>query len=629
MASPKRSNKKKQNTQPAAPIAEPSILARGMVQGVIVAIAAIVLYANTFDHEFVLDDTIVVSQNRFVQQSGIKGIVNIFSHGYLYGFNERNDQSYRPLTLASLALEKQWFGCKAGGHHVFNVLYYALASVILLLFLRRILSTHEMLPFVITLLFVAHPIHTEVVANIKSRDEALSFLFLIASLWALLKSVDVPKRSWFVLSALCALCATLAKETGVTVFVLAPLTLYFFTELSWKAIAKRCLPLVGVALFYFAVRYAVLDDIAFDQQMFVINNALAGANGFMARLAGAIAILGFYLRLLVIPHPLSYDYSFNQLPVATWSSMETIVSVVIWIALIAFAVWGFFRKQLSSYAISFFVVSIALVANILTLVGATAAERFLFTPSLGFCIVLGVLGFQLFRRIPEPWVKRLAWGATTLVLVLYSAKTITRNRVWHDQLSLFSSGLETAPNSARVHNNYASAVRDHANKGNLSDRARLLPQAIASFRRAVEIHPEYADAWNNLGAAYSMVGDKANAKTAFQEAIKQDSKLENALINLGFLHYEQGSVDQAEPLLQRAVELYPNSAEALGGMGMIFHRRGDLQKALQYYERSVERSPSQVDNLIQLYEQLGLHDKAALYRQRRDGYRRFMGQMKN
>ena len=169
------------------------------------------LYANTFHHGYVFDDDIAVRKNALVQQ-GLAGLPGIFSHGYLYGFNGL-DYFYRPVALATLALEGQVFGNDPRAHHAVNIILFASCSALFYLLLVALFrGSHERglgdvpavsgwVPLVAALLFAAHPIHTEVVANIKSRDELLCLVFVLFSLRLLVVYVDT-RRSAFLAASL-------------------------------------------------------------------------------------------------------------------------------------------------------------------------------------------------------------------------------------------------------------------------------------------------------------------------------------------------------------------------------------------------------------------------------------------
>jgi len=292
----------------------------------IVFLLGFLLYANTITHDYVLDDPIITTKNSFVQE-GFSGISDIFTHGYLYGFNGKNDQSYRPLVLANMAIEKQLFGNNPTVHHFFNVLWYALSGVFLFLFLKQIFREKSLwLPLGIAVLFIAHPIHTEVVANIKGRDELLAFTFMMLSLYALMRQVHTKQSIWLLVSLVFYFLCVLSKETGLAMFGLVPFTLYFFTKIPIKTILTRSALFLIPALIYFFFRMAAMDSMTFDSDMLVINNSLMGAESVSERLATTISILGRYVGLLVFPHPLSYDYSYNQVPLVGWGNWRTLAA---------------------------------------------------------------------------------------------------------------------------------------------------------------------------------------------------------------------------------------------------------------------------------------------------------------
>jgi protein O-mannosyl-transferase len=152
-------------------------------------LASFLLYANTLKHEYVIDDLIVVTNNRLTQE-GVSAIPEIFSHSYLYGYDGREDESYRPLTLTSFAIERSLFDADPFFSHLIQVLLYGLTILVLFRLLTQIFeSTNLKWAFAVAFLFMLHPIHTEVVANVKSRDELFCALFLFSALHFFLKAV--------------------------------------------------------------------------------------------------------------------------------------------------------------------------------------------------------------------------------------------------------------------------------------------------------------------------------------------------------------------------------------------------------------------------------------------------------
>ena len=179
-------------------------------QALAVAALAVALYANTFGHGYAFDDGIVIRENAHVQQ-GFAGIGNILTRDAFDSYframrvdaNQLPAGRYRPLSIVTFAVEQQLFGDNAPLRHAVNVLLYAATAVLLLWLLRAHLLRDSAWALLATILFVVHPVHTEVVANIKGRDEILSFLFFVLTLAFALR-YDEKRRLSDLLLGLCA-----------------------------------------------------------------------------------------------------------------------------------------------------------------------------------------------------------------------------------------------------------------------------------------------------------------------------------------------------------------------------------------------------------------------------------------
>jgi len=582
------------------------------------------LYANTITHDYVLDDPIITTGNRFVQE-GFSGIDDIFSHGYLYGFNGKNDQSYRPLVLVNMAIEKQIFGNNPTVHHFFNVLIYALSGVLLFLFLKQIFRKESIwLSLGITVLFIAHPIHTEVVANIKGRDELLSFSFMMLSLYTLMRQVKTKQPIWLLLSLIFYFLCILSKETGLAMFGLVPFTLYFFTENKIQTILSRSALFLIPVVIYFLLRMMAMDNMTFGSDMLLINNSLMGAASVSERLATAISILGRYVGLLVFPHPLSYDYSYNQVPLVGWGSWRTLAALALYAGMAMVAFLGLKRKSPVSYGIIWFVVMLLLVANLhpKLMVGATMAERFVFSSTLGFCMVVGWLLYR-YLKVGETFASaKLFFVIIGLLTTFYSIKTITRNTVWKDAETLYLSGLKTAPNSARAHNHYGSHLLKKAEvtrDPNL--RNQYFTQAIPNFDNALKILPEYGEAEYNKGVCFMALGNIEAARQTYQRILTYSPNYVDALNNLGVIYFNEKNYDKALEYWLRILDRQPRNISALGNVGAIYQNAGDAKKALFYYEKAIEIGPNRnvLNNAIKAYRSTGQEQKARSVERRLNG----------
>ncbi|MBL4655589.1 MAG: tetratricopeptide repeat protein [Bacteroidia bacterium] len=611
------------------------------------------LYGNTIKHDYVLDDDIVTRGNKFVQQ-GVEGISSLIKKGYYYGFNGDNEGAYRPLVSVNFAIEYELFGNNPQMSHFFNVLFYAISCVLLFILLGKLfressppgkLGNRErpdrvaLIPLLITILFIAHPIHTEVVANIKSRDEILHFLFAVLTINFLMDYHLKNKSKFLVLSLISYFLCLLTKEIGLTLVAIIPLTLYFFTGENLKRIFFITARFAGIVVIYMLIRSVILDDIAFSEKMDVINNSLMAAESASEMLATSFVILGKYLGLLIFPHPLSWDYSYNQVPITNWSNIGSIASLLIYVALGIFALWGLKKRWIQrvgsplpigkgsgdgldalAFGVLFFFITLSLVSNLFIKIGSTMGERFLYAPSLGFCIAMVMLLIKMLKIDPTMKTSKNRMkliGIVLLVGFLYSFKTYKRNADWKNNFTLFSADVSSCPNGSRTHYALASEYRTKGEiERNAVKRNTFLKTAIGEYKKSVEIYPEFTAAWYNLGVAYYANGENENALGAYNKAIQFTPSHKQSLNNVGVIYFNKKDYDNALKHFLKAVESNPNYGDPYANIGAVYHNKGEYDKAITYYEKALKYNPNNINvnnNLSKLYNSLGDQDKANYY----------------
>src|SRR5688572_27489545 len=205
----------------------------------LLAALAVAVYANTLGHGHALDDRLVITHNEFVR-AGWSGLPEILTEDYLRGYlaekaNPMTGGRYRPLSLVTFAVEAALFG---PDHpfigHLLNVLLYALCCVLVYRVAIALLAERApdrgwlAVPFLAALLFTVHPLHTEVVANIKSRDELLALSFALASALFALRAADRRSAGSAIAAAVCFFLAMFSKESAITFLAVVPLSLWFF-----------------------------------------------------------------------------------------------------------------------------------------------------------------------------------------------------------------------------------------------------------------------------------------------------------------------------------------------------------------------------------------------------------------
>ncbi len=569
----------------------------------VVAIA-IGVYANTFQHGFALDDDVVFLKNSFVQK-GRAGIPDIINHGFLYGFNQCNDQSYRPLVLINYAVEQSIFGNNPHVFHRLNVLYYAFLCALLFKFLRLLfLDKKNSFVFLICILFVLHPLHTEVVANIKGRDDILHGIFLLLSLIFSFQYVDTQKTIHRIAGLLCFFLALLCKEIAVTIIALLPLSLWFFRSIKIKKIAQIGLPYFGVLLIYLFIRNAVLDTVTFKEDMEIINNGLAAASNYPDQLATTFSIFAYYIKLLIVPHPLSWDYSYPFFPIVSFSSPVVILTVAAVLSAFVLSIVGLKRKSILAYCFLFFVISFSIVSNFFILIGSTLGERFLFIPSIAFCIFLVWGAEQLIKQFNSSVKSGVLIAVVAGISILYTFKTIDRNKDWESNETLFIAGAKATPNNSRGISALATVYRERGEQSqSQTEQIKNYNLAIQYYRQSILLYAENSSAYYNLGVVYMGLNQMEQAKTAFESSLIYEQNNINALNNLGVIAFRRRDYAKAEEVFLNCLKLNRNFQNAHANLGAVYHNLGELEKAKQYYSKALQLNPNDL-NTKSNYEKL-------------------------
>lgn len=568
--------------------------------GVACACLAVLLYANTLNHGYALDDYPTIYGNRLTT-AGLRGIPTLLHTGYWYGLDGLNDWLYRPLSLVMFAIEWQLApGVPALGHLV-NVVLYAVTAVVLCRFLRDLFDGYNVLvPFAIALLWIAHPIHTEVVANIKSRDELLAVLFSLLTMWQCVKYVSAPQRKHLVLSGVYFFLALMSKESPITLLAIVPMTLFVFRRPDLKTMLRAVAPIGIAAAVYLAIRSSVLTSQTGGTATSLIDNSLTAAPDVLHRQATAFYIGAMYLRLLLFPHPMSSDYSFRQVPVVGFDNPIAIGSLLVYVGLFVYAVLRLSRRSPVAYGILFYLISIALVANVLFLTKSTMADRFLYAPSLGFCIVLVFLLSRVLRlnvtspSDARPWTANpLFAGVVSLLVVASVTLTRARNPDWRNDTTLFAADARHSPNSARIHFLYGNHMLQELKQNRVppSQQREYYDIVLTEFRRAIALYPSYAEPHMGIGDAYTFKKDFPSAVRWYSDIVARNPRFGAGFIYLGRAFVSLEEYASAIDAFQKALAIDPNDAGANYLLGTTYTARGDSAHAKQYLEQAYRLDP--------------------------------------
>lgn len=586
--------------------------------------SAFLLYANTLQHDYSLDDDIYTKKNRFIQQ-GFSNLSDLFTKGSLVGFNDANESNYRPLVLLNFMFSTAMFGNNTHVEHFFNVLLFSFTCVVLLLLLQKMFKKYNpLVALAITLVFVFHPVHTEVVASIKSRDEILGWLFGVLSFYYLmLFSENVRLNKNLVKSLLFFFASILCKENSLTFVLIAPLLLYFFTELPDKKIINTAVPFGVLILIYMLIRSSVLDSITFKDKIIVMNNGLMAAKTAADMYATNFVVLGKYIWLLLFPVNLTWDYSFSQVPIVHFSDWKALLSLALYSGMGVYVLLRFKQKDVYVFSILFYLITIFLSSNLIVKIGATMGERFLYVPSLGFCIALVLLLLKVLKidMTSLNWPnKSTLFALLGGVLILYGFKTIDRNKAWKNNSELFNAGLEVSTGSARAHFAVASDSRVLGeSEPDPVKRGEFFRRSVDEYYKGIAIYSEDAEVWYNLGVTYFDMGDTANARKVYAKALELRPTYSMALNNTGVLYFNAKNYDKALYYFSKILETDTMFTDAYGNAGAVYHNKGDYRTAAKFYEKALLKNPnnkSTLSNVALVYKALGDSAKYTFYNQR-------------
>ena len=231
---------------------------------------------------------------------------------------------------------------------------------------------------------------------------------------------------------------------------------------------------------------------------------------FSEKYATILFVLLQYLKLLFFPYPLTYDYSYNQIPYHNFSDLTVMISFLIYAFLFIYAILKWSRKDVISWCILFFLANLFIVSNIAINIGAPMAERFLFLPSIAFVIAITELVRRMFSSIHfscEYSEDRGTFSSDGILVVLSFTEVYSRNKIWFNDSSLMLHDVAISKNSARA-NTYAgiSLIRDADSISNdtVTANAKYL-QAIQYFNRSLQIDSGYYITYINQGVALSRI----------------------------------------------------------------------------------------------------------------------------
>ncbi len=343
----------------------------------------------------------------------------------------------------------------------------------------------------------------------------------------------------------------------------------------------------------------------------LMNNPFLGTS-FAQKYATIFLSLLLYLKLLIFPHPLTWDYYPYHIPIVEWNDWRVILSLILYLTIGFIAIYGFKRKKIYSFGILLYLITLSITSNLFFNIGAFMNERFLYISLLGFCIIFA---YFMSEKLPKYFsninkYKKYSVLIISVILLAFSVKTISRNRVWKDNLTLFSHDVKISVNSAKGNSTYASELYKlsedaEANKDTLLSKKYLI-ESKPYFEKAIEIYPDYSEALIRLGNIYYKLN--GDYKKMFEYYIKT---LETNPLNadvwantIGVLNFNVHEPEYEKYVWKKYSELAPDYYESYYQLGSLYYfdNTPNADSAIFWFEKAKNLNK----NNFEIYFYLGV-----------------------
>jgi protein O-mannosyl-transferase len=522
----------------------------------VLAITALV-YSGALGHQFLSwDDPQFLVNNFAVRDLSLKNLRQIFV--------TTTESVYVPLTILSYALEYHFFKMSPMVYHFNNVLLHVAVTGLLFAF-ALLLGVSRRAAFLAALLFGIHPMHVESVAWITERKDVLyAFLYLL-SLTCYWKYLNLNKMFFYFLSILAGLCSMLAKPMALSL----PLILWLCDWLHGRGMTKTVF-FDKLPYFLFSVPIGLITYLGYRR--------LPGQDGLEGILIW-IWTFSFYLQKFVWPAVLTPFYQLPK-PISLFS-LPYLLAIVTFCGVVG-SVLFYRRQKWLVFAVGYYFCSIFFLLRFDTVADRNiVADRFMYLPSLGFCLWGGVVLDQLLKRHQKNRGKYLAMATSGILFALLSWKTIVQVNVWKDNSSLWDYVIRYSPTSATAFNH----------RGLMYQAQGDIDAAFADYERAIALDPEFQEAYNNRGLIYTKRKKYELARNDYTMALRLSPREAKIFFNRGMLHFWHKKYVLAMKDLNRAIEIQPNFADAYNGRGTVFEANKQFPQAIQDYNRAILLNP--------------------------------------
>ncbi|KFP43356.1 Transmembrane and TPR repeat-containing protein 3, partial [Chlamydotis macqueenii] len=610
-------------------MADISLKEAALLVGVVTA-----CYWNSLFCGFVFDDVSAILDNKDLHPS--TPLKNLFQNDF-WGTpmsEERSHKSYRPLTVLTFRLNYLFSELNAVSYHFLNLIFHVVVCVVFLKVCKLFLDNRSSV--VASLLFAVHPIHTEAVTGVVGRAELLSSIFFLAAFLSYTKSKGPDNTIvWtpIAVTVFLVAVATLCKEQGITVvgiccvyevFIAQGYTLPVLLDTAVQILrGKGSIPfsmlqtLLKLIVLMFSTLLLVVVRVQIIQSQLPVFTRFdnpAAVSPSPTRQLTFNYLLPVNAWLLLNPSELCCDWTMGTIPlVESLLDVRNVATLTFFCFLGSLIVFSLRYPGDSSktvlMALCLIVLPFIPASNLFFPVGFVVAERVLYVPSMGFCILVA----HGWRKLSNKSVlRRISWVCLAAVLFTHALKTLHRNWDWESEYTLFMSALKVNKNNAKLWNNVGHALENEKN----------FERALQFFIQATQVQPDDIGAHMNVGRTYKNLNKTKEAEESYmiakslmpqiipgkKYAARVAPNHLNVYINLAnLIRANESRLEEADQLYRQAISMRPDFKQAYISRGELLLKMNKPLKAKEAYLRALELDRTNADlwyNLAIVYIEL-------------------------
>ncbi len=532
---------------------------------VLIAVVTIIVFFPTLFNSLTnWDDRVYVNENTYITVFSWDNIKWIFSNSYM--------GNYHPLTMLSLALDYQISQVNPFTFHLTNLLLHS-GNAVLVFLVFFALTKRLNLSIIVGLLFGVHTLHVESVSWVSERKDVLYAFFYLLSLYFYVQFNNTKESKSYWLSLVFFMLSLLSKGQAVSLAI----TLFLIDYFQNKKLLDQKKLIEKIPYFILALIFGI---VAIQAQQGVSATEMVNTEGQQRIFFSSYGFL-LYLGKLILPIYLSAYYPYPNLAAGVDLPIQYYLAPVFVIAFFVLLFISYKRSKPVFFGLSFFLVNIFLLLQLLPVGGAIMADRYAYIPSVGYCFLFG---FLILKKEYIPKIN-ISYAIVAAYLLVLGVMTFSRTMVWKNNFTLWTDVVKKNSEVPLAWYNLGNAHSDTLN----------YKEAISNYDQSIRVSPLYYSAYINRANAKTKLNDHVGAIEDLNFVISHDSSLVNAYINRALarrnLQDYKGSLED----YKIAIRMKPTQPELYMSRGNVLFDLKDNEGALKDFAKALEINPKMVD----------------------------------